>query len=330
MSSFEAKVKSNSNVYHDDESEVYSIHEEELTTKVSEIKTDDDSCFYVSFSDGSTFKTMIEVQRLNGDIAILRFTKNGITCQQTNKDETMIFNINIKPYKLTEYDFISKTDEIIVPINLPKLRGITKNVNKKDQFDIYRLQGEPSTIYARIRSQGDPGNGEVYCLPVAKVDEIYNMVFPDYDMGKYNPTCVIYQTEFNKLCKSSINVKCNHIRIHGLDKGIIVKGITNDNKIFSVQEFGKVSGRNNKKLKSFKLTSNASVIRAQGPKPVINIAERGEIEQFKIPIKIVRTLVKLNGLAPNGTLRFYIEENQPLKIVCDIGYIGTMEIFLDL
>lgn len=299
--------------------------------RVSEKEIDNDAYFFVTFIDGSSFRAMIEYLRLTNTHGIFRFTKDKILYQQGNSDNTILNEVEIKTYELTDYEFHSRSEEIIVCVNLVRLRDITRSVGKKDHIDIYRLEGEPQNLYIQIRSQSEKGSSDPnkFLLPCEASDlTIYDM--PDYERSKRNPNCTIFQSDFAKFCKSIVTIKCNHVRAHGFDHGIIFKGITNLNTIGSVKEFGKCNNcsSSESKPKSFFTPQNNNIIKASKPPPILNIGELGEIEKFTIPIPIMKYLTKINGLSPNGTIKMYIEKDKPLKMLCNIGTFGKLTIYI--
>lgn len=300
---------------------------------VSKISVDNDASFFATFIDGSSFRNMIEYIRLPNIEGVFRFTKHRIRYEQGDSDNNILNVIDLKTYELTDYSFDSKSDEIVVGVNLADLRNITRNVGKKDHIDLYKLSGEPKNLYIRIRSQSEKGSeSNLYLLPITTTSyTVYTL--PKYEQGKKDPTCTVYQTDFSKLCKSLVTIKCSHANVHGFKNGVIYKGILNTGAIGSVKEFGKctASSHNNQThLKSLFPgdTSKGSIIKSKLPPPRLNIGEIGEIERFRIDISIIKYLIKLNALSPTGTIKMYIEKGLPLKMVCNIGTFGKMYVYL--
>ena len=298
---------------------------------VSKINVDNDAAFFATFIDGSSFRNMIEYIRLPNTEGVFRFTKHKIFYEQGDADRNILNVINLKTYELTDYSFDSKSDEVIVGINLADLRNITRNVGKKDHIDLYKLPAEPKNLYIRIRSQSEKGSeSNLYLLPITTISyTVYTL--PVYERGKKDPTCTVYQSDFSKLCKSLVTIKCGHTNVHGFEKGVIYKGILNTGAIGSVKEFGKCTGSqaNQPRLKSiFNEASNNAIIKAKRPPPRLNIGEIGEIERFRIDISIIKYLIKLNALSPTGTIKMYIEKGLPLKMVCNIGTFGKIAVYL--
>ncbi len=307
------------------------MHRDDNECTISEKKIDNNSSFFASFTDGSSFRNMIEFIRLVNIEGVFRFRKDSIIYEQSDNENNILNVITLRSYHLTEYEFSSKSEEIIVKVNLSDLRNITRNVGKKDQVDIYKLSEEPNSLYVRIRSQSEKGSDpQTYLISTSSTDyTIYRQ--PEYRRGKKDPTCTVYQTDFSKLCKSLVTIKCSHAMIHGFEHGIIFKGVLSSGNIGSVKEFGKCSSNQAVSVSSMKSVfnnnNNLKVKKSSAPPPRLKIGS-GETEIFKIPINIIKYLIKLNALSPTGTLKIYVEKDLPLKLVCDIGGFGKISTYL--
>nr|QBK91477.1 MAG: proliferating cell nuclear antigen [Pithovirus LCPAC302]QBK91554.1 MAG: proliferating cell nuclear antigen [Pithovirus LCPAC302] len=297
------------------------------TSNISEKQMDNEASFFATFVDGSSFRNMIEYIRLPNVEGVFRFTKYNIFYEQGDQDNNILNIVELKTYELTDYQFTSKSDEIIVGINLSDLRNITRNVGKKDHIDLYKLPDEPKSLYIQIRSQSEKGTSNLYHLPITTIHyTVYKL--PEYMRNKKQPTCTVYQSDFSKLCKSLVTIKCSHAMVHGFQNGVVYKGILNTGAIGSVKEFGKCHTDNvTNNLKSI-LPSRGNIIKSSRPPPKLNIGEVGEIERFRIDISIIKFLIKLNALSPTGTVKMYIEKGLPLKMVCNIGTFGKMSIYI--
>ena len=297
---------------------------------ISEKKYDTTSSFFATFIDGSSFRNMIEYLRLPSIEGVFRFSKHKIVYEQGDKDNNILNVAELKTYELTDYDFISKSDEIVVGVNLCEIRNVCRNVGKKDHIDIYKLSNEPRNLYIRIRSQSEKGSeSNLYLLGIASTYyHVYTI--PQYIIKtKKNPTCTIYQTDFSKMCKSLSTIKCSHAMVHGFEKGVVFKGILSSGKIGSVKEYGKCSANIEKPVKSI-LNDNKlnNIIKSKKPPPKLQVGEIGEVERFKIDIAVIKYLIKLNALSSTGTIKIYVEKDLPLKMVCNIGTFGKMTIYL--
>ncbi len=292
---------------------------------ISEKPVDPNASFFATFRDGSSFRNMIEYIRLVNIDGIFRFSKENVFYEKGDNDNNILNVIKLKTYELTDYEFESESEEIVISTNMSDFRNITRNVGKKDHIDVYKLPNEPNNLYLRIKGDKE----QTFLLPLTNNNEYTLYTLPVYSRLKNNPTCTINQNDFSKLCKSINTTKCVHAIFHGFDKGIICKGIFSTGQIGSVEEFGKCRTHYSQvktSLKSFYPSGN--IIKSKVPPPLLNISEIGEIERFKIDIKIIKYLIKLNALSPTGTIKIYIEKGLPFKMVCNIGTFGKITVYL--
>jgi len=303
--------------------------EEEVETQ----KVDSNASFFATFIDGCSFRYLIEYLRLISLEGTFVFHKNYITYSQGDDDDTILNIVKIKTYELTDYEFSSFNDKIIANINLSELRNKTRTVGKKEQLDIYRRSEEPSNLYIQVRSQekssGD--NPVFYCMGM-KFDKLVNYNLPEYNRGKRDPNCTIYQSDFSKVCKSFVANKCRFVEFLGYEKGIVMKGYSVEGKIAMVKEYGK---RNHNNVES-KSSTAKSVLNIQGKTfikpnkkaPKLSIRDVDEIDRFRVPISKIKALSKINGFSPNGTIKIYIERGLPMKFDCNIGTFGKLSILI--
>jgi hypothetical protein len=303
--------------------------DDEENSKASSRDVDPNSSFYSTFIDGSSLRYLIEYLRLISLEGVFIFHKNLITYQKGDDDGNIFNDIKIKTYELTDYEFSSSNPEISANINLAEFRNKTRTVGKKEQLDIYKRPNEPTNFYIQVRSQGKGANdaATLYCMPM-RSENITIYELPTYTRNKHNPNITIYQTDFTKLCKALVANKCNYADFIGYDKGILIKGYTSDGKIALVQEYGKLRTTTTKTSTTKSIITVSDTIKPQVAAPKLNIRDAEEIERFKIPNTTIKALSKLTGFSPNGTIKFYIEKDKPMKLVTSIGNYGKLRILI--
>jgi len=315
--------EANSSEEHEEEEEQEeSDEEEEVETRV----IDNKASFFATFIDGSSFRYLVEYLRLTALEGTFVFTKDYITYQKEDEDKTIFNDVKLRAYDLTDYEFCSENSEITATINLSDLRNKTRTVGKKEQMDIYRRAEEPTNFYIQVRSQekssGD--NPVFYCMPM-KSESVTIYELPEYDRGKNNPNCTIYQSDFSKLCKALVANKCNYVEIIGFEKGIILKGYSSDNKIIMIKEYGKCKSSQANKTSTAK---SINTIKPNIAAPKLNVKYVDEIERFKIPIDNIKALSKINGFSASSTIKIYIQNGAPMKLVVPIGIYGILKVLL--
>ena len=300
--------------------------EEETTTTIKEV--DENASFFATFIDGSSLRYLIEYLRMSSTEGTFIFTKDAIIYQKQDEEQGILNDVRLKTYELIDYEFSSENPEIIATIDLSNLRNKTRTVGKKEQLDIYRRSDEPSNFYVQVRSQekssGD--NPVFYCMKMQSEDvTLYEL--PVYSRGKKNPNCTIYQTDFSKVCKALVTNKCTYTEFIGYEKGIILKGYTNDGRVAMVKQYGKCQA--SVSSKSFTAKSvHTETIKSSVPTPKLNIKDAGIIEQFRVHISTIKSLAKINGFSGNGTIKFYIEKGLPMKITSKVGSFGKLNIII--
>lgn len=306
----------------------------------SERMIDPAGSFYAEFSDGYTFRNLIEYVRLTNFEGVIRCYSDKIVYEQSNEDGTILNKFEIYTYQLTDYQISSRTNEVIVSVNMVKFRNVTKNVGKKDRCSIYKAPND-TTLYVQIFNANSQSNGEPSGLfPIETHDVVYNE-YQDmhYDREENQPNCTVYQAEFAKMCASMISVKSSYITAHGMEKGIIFKGIKSDGTNAYIKDFGKVRQEQDKKIHaklrnidksiaSIGPIENMTIKTSNVPAPKLRIGEFGEIQRFSISMTTIKGLAKLNNLSPMGTIKFYIEKGKPLRLICSIGCYGKLIVYI--
>lgn len=287
------------------------------------------SSIFATFTDGSSFRNIIEYTRLVNIEGIFKFSRDQIVFEKDDEYGDILNIITIDISELTDYEYISDHKEIVIGINIADLRDRIKDVGKKDHIDIYILPDEPDNLYIRVKSQSaKDASPQAFMIPI----ESYEV--KEYDLPQFDrrlPTCTIHQNDFSRLCKSFVNIKCKNVKIHGFEKGILCKGYLYSGKMDAVKEFGNCSNdkRKSKNLKSFYNTGlTKNITKSNRPTPKLNIGERGEVEHFTIETSIIKYLLKLNALSPQGTVKIYIQKGLPFKLVCNVGTFGKLNVYL--
>lgn len=301
--------------------------EEETTTTIN--KVDQNASFWATFIDGSSLRYLIEYLRMSSTEGTFIFTKDEIIYQKQDEDQGILNDVRLKTYELIDYEFDSENPEIIAIIDLSNLRNKTRTVGKKEQLDIYRIKDEPSNFYVQVRSQekssGD--NPVFYCMKMRSEDvTLYEL--PIYSRGKKNPNCTIYQTDFSKVCKALVTNKCTYTEFTGYERGIIIKGYTNDGQVAMVKQYGKCQTIPASKSSTAKSVNTNETLKSSVPKPKLNIKDSGIVEKYRVHISTIKSLAKINGFSGNGTIKIYIEKGLPMKITSNVGSFGKLNIII--
>lgn len=307
----------------------------ELISKQLQLK-DTSASFLAEFSDGYSFRNMFEYLRITNIKGNFRFSRDLICYEQADASMTIVNQIEISTCELTCYQFNSQTDEIVIGINISDMRNITKTIGKKDSVRIYKQADDP-ILYIQIITQstrGSMGHNVSVIRPITDV-EITMYEMPEYRVSEKYPNCTIPMTEFTRTCTSMSTFRCSYVTIIGLPKGAIFKTLTEGTISGKYQEFGICDGYTTTPSPQsygqadidFAATMRLSLPTGPPPKLVVK-SENKPVAIIKIKMAIIKALSKLNNLSTSGTIKMYMESDNPLKLVCRIGTYGILRIFI--
>lgn len=346
--------------------------------------TDPKSTFVAEFSDGYSFRNMIEYLRATNTKGNFFFSKDLIRYEQADASVTLLNQIEIQTCELTLYEFQSKTNEIIIGVNFNDMRAITKTIGKKDSVRLYKVEDNPSLHIQIInRDTRAAGRTNVSIVRHQQMDVIV-YGFPEYKRDEKHPNCTVPTSDFTKMCTAMSSVKCSYVSVYGLPHGVVFKGMLEGSTFGRIERFGNHNGytpqenyqnRGGDSLGglyrsgSFDIDNIQSrssgdysshfhdpssyvlnidnIILPSGPKPKLILKNNSdstsklsikessdhisEDESVKVKIKMytIKSLAKLNNLSTMGIIKMYMENSNPLKLVCKIGTYGTLRIYIE-
>jgi hypothetical protein len=161
-----------------------------------------------------------------------------------------------------------------------------------------------------------------------------------YDIDEYKkdesaPNCTTPAFDFNKMCSAMNALKCSHILVYGDESSIVFKGMFDGDLVGRTDTFGITKKKYEPHGPGF--PSQIQEISEFGKviNPIYNEAEGPTISKqinyqhsIKIDVSTIKALGKLNNLSPNGTIKMYMEEGLPFKMISNVGSYGKLTIFL--
>lgn len=260
--------------------------------------------FYADFSDGYSFRNLIEYLKNTNTTGNLSFKKTGVYYNQHNTSKTLLNSIEIRGYDLSSYIYNTSKDVINIGVNLAGFRSITKSVGKKDSIRLYMLNDDP-LLYISISSPNtkELNRNNVSVIRPQKL-EVNEYTLPNYNRQETDPNCTAPSFDFNKMCMAMHSMRCNHVKIYSEDNSIIFKGMFDGDIVGRIDAFG---------------------IRKKSQTSSINDTNDYYIQ---IETSTIKALGKLNNLSPNGTIKMYLEESSPFKIISNVGSYGKLIIYL--
>jgi hypothetical protein len=274
--------------------------------------------FYAEFSDGYSFRNLIEYLKSTNTNGNFIFHKDGLSYSQHNNSNSLLNFIELRGCDLPVYVYRASEESIKVGINLSNLRSITKSVGKKDSIRLFMVHGNP-LLHISISSPNtkELNRNNISVIRPQKLDDV-QYELNEYEREESSPNCTTPAFDFNKMCSAMNALKCNHILVFGDDSSIVFKGMFDGDLVGRTDTFGLTK----KKDVYFGIANMDS----ETPQ----IVQKPEPHQhsIKIDVSTIKALGKLNNLSPNGTIKMYMEEGLPFKMISNIGSYGKLIIYL--
>lgn len=179
-------------------------HQSDTDSKSAEVKK---ARLMVEFSDGYTFRNLIEYLKNTNTIGNFIFGLSGITYQQPNVNDDLLNQIEIRKEDLPTYIVNPSAGEEVVHIGatMSELRAVTRGVGKKDGVRLV-MSDESPLLYIQVIGQftrdGSKGNTIIY--RPHKVDQEYfdTNIFtrPETESNLYHIGPGIFSDLFSPTC----------------------------------------------------------------------------------------------------------------------------------
>jgi hypothetical protein len=287
--------------------------------------------FYAEFSDGYSFRNLIEYLKSTNTNGNFIFHKDGISYSQHNNSNSLLNFIELRGYDLPVYVYRSTEDSIRVGINLANLRSITKSVGKKDSIRIYMVYNNP-LLHISISSPNtkELNRNNISVIRPQKL-EVVEYEINEYQRDDSSPNCTTPAFDFNKMCSAMNALKCTHILVYGDETSIIFKGMFDGDLVGRTDTFGIVKKKEEHLPQLQEISEYGKIITSAYNDTIqphtINKPSSNQ-HNIKIDVSTIKALGKLNNLSPNGTIKMYMEEGLPFKMISNIGSYGKLIIYL--
>lgn len=288
------------------------------------ILTDIGSSFIAEFSDGYSFRNMIEYLRVTNAQGNFRFDEDGIKYEQSDATQTILNQIEIFKYELTKYEFYSRTDQVIVGVNISDVRSITKTIGKKDAVRLYKKSNDPMLYIQIIHNSRGADRTNVSVVRPRQVDlDQYDL--PEYQRDEKHPNFTLPASDFSRACTAISSVKCDMVLIHGFSGGAQFDAMMEGG---IVRRFERLGNCDDCVLTQGRPDQSGSSGNNERQSRRLKLIIKNERPTIKVRTSTIKALSKLNNLSSNGTVKFYMEQVNPLKLVCRIGTYGTLRVFI--
>jgi hypothetical protein len=290
--------------------------------------------FFAEFSDGYSFRNLVEYLKSTNTAGNFLFHSQGITYTQNNNSNTLLNHVEIRAFDLTNYIFNGSNEPdsefVAVGINLNNLRSITKSVGKKDSLRLYMIKNNPH-LHISISSPNtkELNRNNISVIRPQKL-EIPQFEIDDYSRTDQHPNCTAPAIDFNKMCTAMNAIKCSHVCIYAQESTVIFKGMFDGDIVGRVDRFG--VNKSKPPLAGISdLSSTKPIVASRSEDespPQIVILPADYDYSIKVETSTIKSLGKLNNLSINGTIKMYMEYNTPFKMIANIGSYGRLTIYL--
>lgn len=276
---------------------------------------DDPLLFLAEFSDGYSFRNLIDYLKGTNTQGNFCFGKDVIYYAQTNASNTLMNCLCINTSDLTCYEYNSSLDAEVIGVNLATLKLITKSITPKDGLKLYKRQKDPHLFVQILNGSGLATRESVnMILPIAIESTQYDP--DDENSDTDQPNCTIASFPFSKSLAALTAMKCSSVTIRGFPKGIILEGMMPGGVLGKAEKFGKCDSID------VSIPKNSNL-------PRLVIRSPDEI-RIKISAITAKSLAKLGALQAQskGVVKFYVEKDKPIKVMTRIGVYGVLWVYL--
>ena len=283
--------------------------------------------FSYAYSLRELFKLLSLINCENGTFII---RQEGILYVNSNANDRVITTINMNAEQFTRYEFSAPTTgTILLPLNIKSFYSILSKIAKKEIFRIYKQAGD-NRLYYQILSDTKSGlsDGEIaYINPVSST-KIKDFKLPNYNRSDLQPNCVVTSDSITTLCKDMKITNCESMRFYFFPKGLHVSPIKHTT--YRAFKFGEVDENvcATPSLNKLPITNSTNKPINVNTITKITVKPRNLVEEFNLHKTFVYALASMNNINPRGIVKFYAENNKPLRIVSSIGDYGTLQIFI--
>jgi hypothetical protein len=309
--------------------------------------------FEMSQENSVSFHHLIEYLKRTNDEGNLIFSKSGISYRATGRKNT-VFNCfqlsdaTSQPSEAnngdqTKYEYRSNKHSIVAGIVLETLQKFTR-VGKKNRLvlSIYR---DEDFLHVKQISSNKEDLG-IDCIKLKDVNE--EPVFPGEFPKKEN--CSVSMPDFIDACKAIVSIKSKKVTVRAFPKGILLYSQLDGGLATKVRPFGicdnpvKVNlpdylldlekiDLNRDEETSTKVASSSKKSDELDTSPPNKVLKKKKINVFRgtdisIETGRLRDLTQIAKIDLKGDVRLTLAEDLPLRIACDIGDMGVLEIYL--
>lgn len=290
---------------------------------------DDPPIIVATFTDGYSARNVLGFFRQACTRANIIFEPDQITIKEADATFTILADCRIDTDDLTEYQYnaYDNNGEFIPAVacgfETLEMQKATKMVGKKDTIKLYTKREENPKLYIQVIHAGSKSDNNLG-LRIVNILDVEVTEYHDLNYKRKNPNSRAASTEFAKICADFSSLKCTYTNVIGFTEGIMFQGIESGT-VKSVETYGKIPDR---RMIASSIGHEMSRHSEGSQKPKLKITQPGEVCRIRINSKTIRAMTKFNNLSPTGVIKFFMEEDMPLKIVSSIGCYGKLTLYI--
>nr|QBK93567.1 MAG: proliferating cell nuclear antigen [Pithovirus LCPAC404] len=278
------------------------------------------------FYDGYVYKKLIET--LGGSISqgnIIFKEDIWYLCELDSNESLMIFLV-IRTDELINYQYNHSEPELMVGVDFESFHRHSKSIGKKNSVEFQVKRDDAGQIVMALHSENMTSS---IIYPINVIRE--KVEIPTYNQNR--KPILIKGGEFSKICSSMgqlPNLSEDMIVISAYDRGFKIEAFESTGESLKTKDFGSLSTAEENILERDETTGEYSSILSCENLTYISedSAKDGVICRFAIEKSRIKALARLDSLSHMGLIKFIFEKDRPMKMMCQVGSYGTIQIFV--
>lgn len=293
-------------------------------------EVDDKPIIVATFTDGYSARNVLGFFRQACTRANIIFEPDQITIKEADATFTILADCRIDTDDLTEYQYNAYDSNgepipaVACGFETLEMQKATKMVGKKDAIKLYTKKEDNPKLYIQVIHAGSKSDNNLG-LRIVNILDVDVTEYSDIEYKRRAPNSRAASTEFAKICADFSSLKCTYTNVIGFEEGIMFQGIESET-VKSVETYGKIPDR---RMIASSIGYDTSRSAEGSQKPKLKITQPGEICRIRINSKTIRAMTKFNNLSPTGVIKFFMEDEMPLKIVSPIGCYGKLTLYIN-
>lgn len=280
--------------------------------------------FLAEFTNGYTFRSLIEFLNCTLKSASFIFTKYKITLAEADPAGRILHQVEINTDNIGKYKFCLEDNESSTfGFDFKHLKEITGDIGKKEGIRIFKYKDEPQKIhFQKMRKSNNLSNGSVSIETIISKDlHIHDFKPPVY--SNY-PNFTFSSSGFSENCKSMAGIGGSYILCTGYPKGMVLSAEAGSKVLNKKVVIGKCSGSDTLEEEYFDPMSFKDELQEIDAEP------ENALVAVRVKHNIVKALTKIFSISDTTStnLSFFFDQELPIKIQTTIGNYGSLNIFL--